>query len=116
MGQTNWDPIQKWSFYIGSPTSLICCTLLILSFYKFKQMRKPPGNLLILTILCEMFLFLEIFYVSVVYMVNGHLIVDEGCKVFGAFAVYFWHLSWNYFTCLAFEIMYRVLRPTDLGY
>lgn len=60
-----------------------------------------------------MFIFLEILYVSIVYMVHGHLINDAPCRVIGAFAIYFWHLAWNYFTCLAFEIMYYIIRPLD---
>lgn len=44
------------------------------------------------------------------------MIDDKACRIVGGFSFYFWHLGWNYFTWLTFEIMYRMVRPTDLKY
>lgn len=115
-GPLEWTPLQKWWFYIGSPLSLLSWIFLVVVFYKYKHMRKPPGNMLLATILCEMLIYWEIFYNAIIYMVYGHVLDDEAWKVIGGMTVYIWHWGQNYFTCLAFEIMYRILRPTDLAY
>ena len=116
MTNNKWDNVQKYSFFIGSPLSLISWIWLLYAFYKYKQMSKPPGNLIIYTILSEMVLFVELLYDSISVLMYGEVIEDLGWQAVGALALYFWVLGWNYFTCLAFEIMYRMLRPTDLRY
>ena len=50
-----WNDLQKWSYSVGGPISIVSCILLILIFNKYKHMRKPPGNMLLATIICEMF-------------------------------------------------------------
>ena len=54
---TKWNDLQKWSFYIGSPISLISCIFLVILFHKYKHMRKPPGNMLLATIFGEMLVY-----------------------------------------------------------
>ena len=116
MTNNKWSNLQLYWFWIGSPISLVACSWLVYAFYKYKRMHKPPGNLLILTILWEMFVFFELAYTSVNVIRQGEVVDNTGWKIVGALTLYFWHLAWNYFTCLAFEIMYRMLRPTDLKY
>ena len=61
-------------------------------------MREPQGNILLYTILCESFLFVQ-FINSVSDMETyGELVDDTKCTVIAGFSFYLWHLAWNYFT------------------
>ena len=53
--EVTWNNVMKWSFTIGSPISLLSYVCLILIFTRYKNMRKHPGNLMLLTIICEIF-------------------------------------------------------------
>ena len=116
MTNNKWNDVHLYSYFIGAPLSLIAWIWLLYAFYKYKQMNKPPGNLIKYTIICEMVLFIDLLYDSITVAVHGEVIENSVWEAAGALSLYFWFLGWNYFTCLAFEIMYRMLRPTDLKY
>lgn len=90
--------------------SLVCDSMLILAFIKFKAFRKNPGIYLLVQSFCQFFFDFHF------YSHLGLSIPRQICSIFGAVWISFFVLAWicNFMICL--EVYLSLIGRIDLGH
>lgn len=67
-------------------------------------------------ILSELIINIHWIYAAYQYNVQGEVVVDTFCTIFGAVVFYSWFIGWNYLMYLSIEILVRIRNPLDVSY